>query len=193
MATHYLLPCPCGKKTEIDSSQAGLTLRCTCGAELTVPAMRGLANLERLERAPAAPATGPSSSTWGRRQGTMFLGGVILTISALMALYFWMGIPPRPELLPDYEAINRQQNEQLTLEDSFTQWHEILQKGITDPAFEARLDFLDQITERIMQWEMVCGGFAAIGLVFIVVGLLMPSGQQAAARRPKAVKQALPG
>lgn len=184
MATHYMLPCQCGKKNEIDSSQAGLTLRCACGADLTIPAMRGLVNLERVERAPAALSAEPTR-TWGRRHGTMFLGAVILTIAGLMALFFWMAMPPLPVLLPEYQAINRQGNETLSLEDSFSQWHEILQKGITDPAFEARLDFLEQITERDVQWEMVCGGFAAIGLLFIVAGLLIPSERQATARRPE--------
>jgi hypothetical protein len=186
MATHYLLPCPCGKKNEIDSSQSGLTVRCACGAELSVPAMRGLANLERVERS-SAPMPGQSSGTWGRRHGVVFLGGVILTFAALATLYFWMGIPQRPVLLPNYEDINRQYNDQLSPEDSFTQWHEILQKGITEQEFETQLDIIDRITENILQWQMVCGGFAAVGLLLIIVGLLMPSDRRSAARRAEPV------
>lgn len=181
MATHYWLPCSCGNKNEIDANQAGLTVRCSCGTELSVPAMRGLADLERVERT-AAPAASQTASAWGRRHGVVFLGGVILTLAALLALFFWSRIPPRPALLPDYEAINRQYNDQLSLDDSFALWHELLQKGITDPGLEAQLDIIDRITENIMQWEMVCGGFAAVGLLLIVVGLLMPSDRRPAAR-----------
>jgi len=51
MKIEYLLPCSCGEKLVVDRSQAGLSKRCTCGRDVTVPTLRGLEQLER-----AAPA-----------------------------------------------------------------------------------------------------------------------------------------
>jgi hypothetical protein len=180
MATHYLLPCQCGKKNEVDSNQAGLTVRCECGADLPVPAMRGLANLERVERAPAASVA--SGMTWGRRQGLIFLGSVLLAFSALAALFFWAQMPSWPVLLPDYQLRNRQNNEQLSPEDSFNEWRE-LQKGIVLPEMEAHLNVIERITSDLMQWEMVCGGVAAVGLLLVVVGLSMSSRPRSSPQR----------
>lgn len=168
MATHYLLPCQCGKKTEVDSSQAGLQVRCECGTELPVPTMRGLASLERVDRA-AETRGGAKPSSWGRRQGLMFLGGVLLTAAALVALFFWSMFPQRPILQFNFEA-----QQELSLIDSFTEWRE-LQKGIELPEAEMHVSHYEQITDELMHWEMACGGVAAVGLLFIIVGLATPA------------------
>jgi hypothetical protein len=173
MATHYLLPCQCGKKTEIDSSQAGLTVRCACGSELAVPAMRGLAGLERVERAPT-PSQAQPASMWGPRQGMMFLGAAVVVAAALVALYFWLMLPEPVTLLPDYQALNRNNVKQLTLEQTIDRWHE-LRFGIESPMEESKLDNYDRYVEWVMQWITVCGGVAGIGCLLIVVGLFIPS------------------
>ncbi|HVX10634.1 MAG TPA: hypothetical protein VHC22_05600 [Pirellulales bacterium] len=177
MATHYLLPCTCGQKNEVDSSQAGLTVNCACGSKLTVPAMRGLAGLERVERAPPPHLAAPTNN-WGPRQGLMFLGGTVITAAALLALYFWLQLPEPITLLPDYEAINRQSVDQLTPEQSIERWHE-LQVGIQRPSDEMQLDFLDRYTASLMQWIMLGGGVGAVGLLLFVIGLCMPSKRRA--------------
>jgi hypothetical protein len=178
MGTHYLLPCQCGKKSEIDSNQAGLTVRCACGAELTVPAMRGLASLERVDRAPA-PSQAAAATTWGARQGMMFLGGAMAVIAAAAALIFWAQFFEMPTLKPDYQEINREHNEELSLEDSFIHWRERLQTGVEQPEIETGIAMVEQHNEGVMQWEYVCGGFAALGLLLVVVGLLLPSPRSA--------------
>lgn len=164
MATHYLLPCQCGKKNEVDSSQAGLHVRCECGAELPVPTMRGLSALERIDRAAEKPGAA-GGSNWGRRQGLMFLGGVLLAGAALVALFFWSLFPTRPMLQFDYEA-----QQQLSPVDSFAEWRE-LQKGIELPEAEMHVIRFEQITDELWKWEMVCGGIAGVGLLLIIVGL----------------------
>lgn len=180
MATHYLLPCQCGKKTEVDSSQAGLQVRCECGTELPVPAMRGMAALERVDRE-ADKLGGKKGSTWGRRQGLMFLGGVLVAGAGLIALFFWSMFPQRPILQYDFEA-----QQELSPVDSFTEWRE-LQKGIELPDAELHLSRFDQITDELLQWEMVCGGVAAVGLLFIIVGLATPA-NRGPAERPAAMR-----
>lgn len=164
MATHYLLPCQCGKKLEVDSSQAGLQLRCECGSEVSVPAMRGLAALERVV-APVETARTAKASSWGRRQGLMFLGGVLLAAAALAALFFWSLIPQQPILQFDFEA-----QRELSPEDSFKEWRE-LQKGIELPDAEMHLSHFDLMVDELMHWEIACGAVAALGLLLIAIGL----------------------
>lgn len=168
MASHYLLPCQCGKKTEVDTSQAGLQVRCECGAELAVPTMRGLAALERVD-AVAENSRAATRGTWGRRQGLMFLGGVLLTGAALGALFFWALFPARPMLEFNYEA-----QRQLSPIDSFTEWRE-LQKGIELPEAEQHLSYFERVTNELMNWEKVCGAAGGVGLLLIIVGLATPS------------------
>lgn len=164
MAAHYLLPCPCGKKTEVDSNQAGLQVRCQCGAPLSVPAMRGLAALERVE--PAAAATGAAAGdTWGRRQGLMFLGGVLVAAAVLAGAFFWSLFPNRPMMQFDYETL-----QQLSPEQAFVEWRE-LQKGIELPQAEMHVEHFERITDGLWQWEFVCAGVAGLGVLCIIIGL----------------------
>lgn len=169
MATNYLLPCTCGKKIEVDSGQAGLNVRCACGAELSVPTMRGLAALERVEAAPRASAAAPAS-TWGPRQGLMFLGSAVLVAAALAAFYFWWRMPPAPSLDPQYQEFNRAFIDEKSPEELMEFWQEC-RAGIAQPMWEMQLDAYDQIVEVLMQWEMLIGGVAALGLVLIIIGL----------------------
>lgn len=46
MNTSYLLPCTCGRNVNINVRQAGGTITCTCGAQLDVPALRQMRDLE---------------------------------------------------------------------------------------------------------------------------------------------------
>ena len=86
----YLLPCTCGIKHEVDCSQAGMALHCTCGAEVAVPTLRGL---ERLEQTTSAKSV-PAPRRWGKRQGLKFLG-VSLTAAAAAGLLFLLITAPR--------------------------------------------------------------------------------------------------
>ncbi|HVA46066.1 MAG TPA: hypothetical protein VNH11_06800 [Pirellulales bacterium] len=171
MPTNYLLPCACGKKTTVDAGQAGLNVRCQCGAELAVPTMRGLSSLERIEAAPTVER-GEPAVTWGPRQGLMFLGGTILAAASLAALWFWWSIPAAPSLRDDYQEQTRQAIGQLPPEKIVDLWHEF-RTGIEQPQWEMALDRYDAIVRDRMQWEMLVGGVAAVGLLLVVIGLLI--------------------
>ncbi|MHC4405869.1 MAG: hypothetical protein ACYTG0_40010, partial [Planctomycetota bacterium] len=75
MSAKYLLPCSCGQKIPVGATQAGGGLRCECGAELEVPALRELTQLDRAEVKPTRRAPAPS---WGSRQSVFFLGLVVM-------------------------------------------------------------------------------------------------------------------
>lgn len=86
----YLLPCSCGEQTVVSTAQAGETIRCACGAELQVPTMRGLRELEPLER---SSATSGRAVTWDDQHRVAFL----LALGALtclgVAIYLWASLP----------------------------------------------------------------------------------------------------
>jgi hypothetical protein len=183
MSTHYLLPCQCGKKTEIDSSQSGLTIRCACGAELVVPAMRGLAALERIEAAPRDVVSEPGPS-WGAQQGLVFLGSTIVVVAALGAFAIWWIKMPEPLTLNEnYQEANRAIIDQQAPEALIVIWQDA-RHGIEQAPAEEMLDHYDQLVAEVLTWEMIWGGVGAVGLVVAVVGLFMGVGRPAAALTP---------
>src|ERR1041384_5370156 len=91
LSVKSLLPCSCGKKIEIEISQAGLLVDCpACGRQVQAPTMRGFRELERVELPETSAARG---GEWGTRQGLIFLGLTILAIGLLGAGYVWWTTP----------------------------------------------------------------------------------------------------
>ncbi|MEX2114129.1 MAG: hypothetical protein WD845_13140 [Pirellulales bacterium] len=88
----YLLPCSCGQKVPVSIRHAGQMVRCVCGAELEVPALRGLRELEG-----AAGATAPARRAWGDRQRVVFGLAVASLVAFAVAGYLALGLPPGPE------------------------------------------------------------------------------------------------
>lgn len=89
----YLLPCTCGRKVPVSTRHAGQTVRCACGAELEVPTLRGLGELERAEPAGAAPR-----GHWGDRQRVAFAFAVGAVLSLGAAAFMAVRMPPKLEL-----------------------------------------------------------------------------------------------
>jgi hypothetical protein len=173
MKTHYLLPCACGKKIEVDGGQAGLTARCVCGAEVSVPTMRGLATLERVE--PRASLSERPSTDWGTRQGTVFLGLVIALAASIGGAYEWYKTPKqKPELIDDFSAVDRGLVEQLTLEQLWEEWH-AYQTPLDDrgevPVMSAFLYLEAEGWRRLKIWA----GVLVLGLVVTALGLCIKS------------------
>lgn len=183
MPTHYLLPCQCGKKTEIDSSQSGLTVRCSCGTGLTVPPMRGLSVLERVEAAPREVISEPAPS-WGAGQAVMFLGSTILVIAALAAFCVWWFRMPEPlTLIDNYQETNRAFIDQQPPDALIAMWQDY-RNGVEQRPAEEMLDRYDRVVAEVLAWEMICGGVGAGGLVLVVIGLFMQAGRPASALTP---------
>ena len=172
MRTSYLLPCSCGKKIEVDANQSGLAVRCQCGAEQTVPTLRGLAALERVEAAELASAkAGPS---WSVRQGLIFLGLVILVGSLIGWLVLRLTIRPQP-ITPfeNFQEFNRQYINELAHETLIAEWDKY-RKGIEDPEWRMAMDYFLTREQEYHQALYVVAFVAAVGLVTLIIGLCMP-------------------
>lgn len=172
MKTSYLLPCQCGKKIEVDANQSGLAVRCACGAEHTVPALRSLASLERA--APSA-ATGAvagvsSRSAWGLRQGLIFLGLVVVAGSLLGWLFLWYGMPSPPTLRENYRELNREFIGHLTPETLLAEWDHY-RKGLTDPELAQGMDIYLTYEYNYYHSLSIVAIVALAGVVIVVIGL----------------------
>jgi hypothetical protein len=182
----YLLPCQCGKKAEVDASQAGLSVRCACGAQLAVPTMRGLSGLERIEAAPRALPSQPATA-WGARQGLIFLGSIILGVAVLAAAGIWWFAMPTPiSLKVNYQQEIRAEIDQHSPEDLMHLWQH-LRGGVEEPAHETMITNYEAMVSHVLAWEGVIGGFGAIGLVLLIIGILQRPRTAATIRTPAAV------
>ncbi|HVC92281.1 MAG TPA: hypothetical protein VND64_01260 [Pirellulales bacterium] len=179
MKSLYLLPCTCGKKIEVDGGQAGLTARCSCGAEVPVPTMRGLAALERAEP-PTAQSDRPSA-TWGTRQGVIFLGLVIVFAASVGGAYTWSKTPrEKPEVVKDFRDIDRELIDQLTLEELWGEWHKY-QTPLDDRGELAPMANFLYFEAEGWRWLKIWGGVLVFGLVVAALGLcIKPPGRAGA-------------
>ena len=174
MTAYYLLPCTCGKKIEVDASQSGLNVRCECGAEVTVPTLRGLKELERASAPPADRRAEPPVSTWGARQALMFLGTLILLGAAAPAALQVFTYPKPPQLVPNFEELNREDIDQATLMQTFELWKGLRKDFSAEgeiPEMHAYLVMAENARKRLIFLSVVGG----IGLAMAIAGLAMKS------------------
>ncbi len=84
MSQQYLLPCECGEKIPVDTSQAGSAVTCGCGRTVDVPSMRAIRQLEAAE---PGEARRPRAQ-WNPQAGVVFVSGILLALLA-GATGFW--------------------------------------------------------------------------------------------------------
>jgi hypothetical protein len=162
----YVLPCPCGQSVEVDASQAGLQVTCSCGSTLEVPTMRGLAQLQ-----PAASeerrdeAAGPAA--WGPAQGLMFLGGLVLLVG--LAAVAWV-YPQRPHVTVDTAMIQHHTGH-LTPEESWELWKE-LRQGLNQSPNELGSQFQTAMQTYYRHLGMAIT-VVVVGAALLAIGLML--------------------
>jgi hypothetical protein len=171
--TKYLVPCSCGKSVAVDASQAGLQVRCACGNELEVPTMRGLRQLKTADVQPAGSQD--RGSTWGPRQGLMFLGACIAVIGAIAAAFVY-NLRPQMDLQLDRAAVQAD-NQAMTLEQSWTEW-ERLRLGLNEYTFTDSREFQTALNAHRLRLGLAIGAIV-VGVLLAVSGLLLPPARPA--------------
>jgi len=161
MTTTYLLPCVCGQKLPVSTTQAGEAVQCTCGASLTVPSLSELANLE------LAPSTSARRKKrkrpWSNRQGWILLGSFIVA-AAVGLLVFLQFTRPR---LPGIESLRPIH--------VWSLWQD-LRRGPDRNLSLAEQQFLEMLgIHRV--WRIALVGALAAGVILMAVAYAIPATQ----------------
>ncbi len=165
----YLVPCTCGRKIPVSTSQAGDALSCECGQTFPAPNLR---ELRRLETAPDVAPPPRRRLAWGQVQGALFatggvlllLGVIVLGVVGMQRSYLVTDKPPIiPELLDQYLA----EIDNNTPVQNFELWQkEVLEEGLSRehvPHFV----YHRRIDERMKLVMIGAGVVSALGLGLI--------------------------
>ena len=170
VTTKFLLPCNCGEKTAVGIAQAGQGVICRCGAELTVPTMKVLRSLNRVE---TGPQKRRSTSMWDNPQRILLIGVVITAAAAAMTGYvYWT----RPRLFP---------MEVFSPWDTWLIWQQ-LRDGVKRPSFEPN-PYLDQLKVHRYRW------YASLTLVGVGLATMASSFFVPRRRRRRVAREPAPG
>ncbi len=165
--SQYLLPCECGQKLAVSTTQAGERLHCTCGRQLEVPTLRGLQALERRDDTAAKPEL----ASWGWRQGLAFLGAAIFVLASLALVVLQITKPPsreqafmdaRPETI-DFNA--------LSPAGAWFLWRRV-QIGVQRPLTVGEVQAMLGASAMLAtwdQWRKMAGIFAGMGLALVII------------------------
>jgi len=175
MRTKYLLPCSCGEKIPVDTSQAGGRVQCGCGEELSVPSMRGLRSLETAEVSEPRAAAEAARPAWGPRQGLMLAGVLLVVLAIIPAGLLYRQMPEKLRFdVPAVVTHNHEQIDQLPITETWVVWKEdILGRGLIEyPLPEKQYNEYQRTMHQ--RWITFALCFAAVGVLMIVGSLAMP-------------------
>ncbi len=148
MRVKYLLPCSCGEKVAVESTQAGQDILCACGKTMEVPTMQGLRQLE--QHVDTADAPRIASSFGGVAVGIALLGLVILGAGGVHTYRTYSMRPVLPDI--DYAAPW----------DTWLIWHDV-RSGVRLPEYAE---------SPYMQAKKVYNQYMTVGIVIMALGLL---------------------
>jgi hypothetical protein len=163
MTTKYLLPCSCGEKLVVDNRQAGETVQCTCGSQLEVPTMRGLAQLVQVND--PGFTTAPKR-VWGPRQGLLFVGLLLATLSFGYAGYLLL-FGPKLDLSQIHD-----QSMKLPPLQVWIWWKKVLTNWAPGMPSMDRMSTEQSVVEA-RRWMQVSIGVGVCSLLVAVSGLLI--------------------
>lgn len=92
MSKKYLFPCSCGRLHEIEPSQAGQPIPCSCGL---VPQAPTLLKIKELPVAPETAEASDKTETGYLRRAFLYLG-IVLVVPSLLFLLWTLQTRPHP-------------------------------------------------------------------------------------------------
>jgi len=167
----YLLPCSCGEKVTVESTQAGQDILCSCGKTMEVPTMQGLRQLEQHVDTADEPKT--TSSFGGVIVGIALLGLVIVGAGGVYTYWKYSTRPVFPSM--DY----------MSPWDTWLMWHGLrdsvrLPEYSNSPYLEAK-----KIYDQSMTVGIVIMG---LGLVTIACSAIVAFFNRPSQRRQMPVR-----
>lgn len=167
MAIQYLVPCSCGRKTAVETRQAGESVPCGCGLSLEIPRLLELKKLEKAA-APAGDARRPA--VWGIGQSLVLSGAVVLAVVALLSLLvlrFTTGDPYSQT--PDQI---RAQFQNMPAMQTWQMWLYLKQNGVNPPKDPVERELVGEYGRRQM-WLICLGIAAGGGLAIMAAGIFI--------------------
>jgi hypothetical protein len=172
----YLFPCSCGRKTPVESRQAGEATRCDCGATLEIPR---LLELKKLERVAFEARETENIPNWGI--GHSLIVSAVVVLAGVLLL--WMGISyfmpgnPYDRMTPEQ---TRAQSAKMTPVETWETWQYFQQVGLNPP--KERIDRYIEGQYAKRQMLLTYLGIAAAGGVALLVAGIFLAGKRP--RRP---------
>ena len=167
MSAKYLLPCSCGNKLTVDTTQAGLKLDCPCGKQVEVPTWRELRSLEKADTPAPVQADG-----WSTKHGLVFLAMVLAVCSMTGSALVWATTPELEHVHPTDEQVHKAY-QTLSLDESMKEW------GALKTGPELPEDEHEKMYEAYWAWRMkwVYAGLilTALSLVGALAAGLIPN------------------
>lgn len=163
MVAIYLLPCACGVKHEVSARQAGQTLTCECGANVEIPTLRGLRNLQVVQ-----PQSQPSSARWSIAKGFTFaIGTVLLVVGGGFAYSSHSGIVQRRPYMAAPQIDEQKLLEEVNAIPSDELWKiwQQLRDGDIGARIQPTFLVVRQDVKILTIVRNVALGFAALGLL----------------------------
>ncbi|MBW3596492.1 MAG: hypothetical protein KY475_04360 [Planctomycetes bacterium] len=169
----YLLPCECGRRVPVATSQAGETVVCECGRSLTAPKLRELRQLEPH----AVKETAPRRPVWSFRQGVMFVAGIVVLLISIVTLVI-TGMQrsslytEKPEFHPEFIEQQLAQIDRNSPVENLELWrHEILEHGLTRPGDPGYL--LHRRAKRALTIRLIVFGVIAAAGAGLIAGAFL--------------------
>jgi hypothetical protein len=172
----YLVTCNCGEQLRVRLSQAGEQLTCKCGANVSVPTIRGLKQLPVVadeEHKLVTPV-----AIW---QGPAFAVGVLALFVGCLVLAGTMLFPP-PEINFDVTSVGYSDEElkraatpveELGIEQLYEEFHTLRTKGRNEQGRFIQSQ-IDQAYKIQKQRQLTGVGLTAIGALLAIIALVVP-------------------
>ena len=175
MATKaYQLTCDCGQSHVVVLRQAGETLLCGCGQSIEIPTLRAMRHLSPMETEADLSARSRPPRSWSRLQGSLFAGGLVVTLLSLVTLvYFcWMRsqLMTEPMKVEDVEFIRDIM--QLTPTQSWDAWTQAFRDEELGARNKPFHEINREYSRRFLGMIIVSSIFLLLGLAALIASLL---------------------
>jgi hypothetical protein len=171
MTQRYRLPCPsCARSFEVATPQAGETLVCDCGAQILVPKLRELRQLEPAETAEERPLP---SENWNPIRGSLFVLGMLLMAAGIYASFRIQQERKQLNLTrPAFRELTYDVQELTPLEA--WEWWDYFRKD--DLRFRTTPQYLEERAKHktLGRYLIGTGSIAGLGLILVGVSLISP-------------------
>lgn len=183
--SRYLLPCSCGKKHSVAAPQAGGTIACECGRNLPIPGLRDLRMLAPDEQSSAAaPATAVPGAV--NPMGLIFAVSLCLLIAGLPVAGYCGYVLTQIDTHDHTDEVLQMQMEgldKLSGDRVFDLW-----KNVTVQPLEYEQPhylIARQVHGRYLNFALVAGALAGLGLLGVVYSIWNGPGKKAASEKPR--------